>query len=139
MYPIARPFRHTSHLLSLTGQKAKQFRRYAGYLLIVLPVLMLTSGCGGSDSSSDSSDGDIERAGHDEIVYDEANRTFSFPNAENEIIESTLDEVQRDHILKVLASCDGQIAGRGGAAQILGIHPNTLRSRLKKLGISPPE
>ena len=51
----------------------------------------------------------------------------------------TLDEVQRDHILEVLASCDGQIAGRGGAAQTLGIHPNTLRSRLKKLGISPPK
>jgi transcriptional regulator with GAF, ATPase, and Fis domain len=51
----------------------------------------------------------------------------------------TLDEVQRDHILEVLASCDGQIAGRGGAAQVLGIHPNTLRSRLKKLGISTPK
>jgi PAS domain S-box-containing protein len=51
----------------------------------------------------------------------------------------TLDEVQRDHILEVLASCDGQIAGRGGAGQILGIHPNTLRSRLKKLGISTPK
>jgi hypothetical protein len=96
MYPIARSFRHTSRLLSLPGQKATQFRRYAGYLLIVLPVLMLTAGCGGSDSSSDSSDGDIERAGHDEIVYNEANETFSFPNAQNEITESTLDEVQRD-------------------------------------------
>jgi PAS domain S-box-containing protein len=51
----------------------------------------------------------------------------------------TLDEVQRDHIVAVLAACGGQIAGRGGAASILGMHPNTLRSRLKKLGITPPK
>lgn len=51
----------------------------------------------------------------------------------------SLDEVQRDHIVAVLAACGGQIAGRGGAASILGMHPNTLRSRLKKLGITPPK
>ena len=51
----------------------------------------------------------------------------------------TLDEVQHDHILAVLAACDGQIAGSGGAAKILGVHPNTLRSRLKKLGVQPPK
>ena len=51
----------------------------------------------------------------------------------------TLDEVQRDHIVAVLSACGGQIAGRGGAASILGMHPNTLRSRLKKLGITPPK
>lgn len=48
----------------------------------------------------------------------------------------TLEEIQRDHILSVIDACDGQIAGTKGAAEILGIHPNTLRSRLKKLGIS---
>lgn len=48
----------------------------------------------------------------------------------------TLDEIQRDHIVAVLAACDGQIAGSGGAAEVLGVHPNTLRSRLKKLGIT---
>lgn len=49
----------------------------------------------------------------------------------------TLEEIQRDHILAVIKACGGQIAGRVGAAKILGVHPNTLRSRLKKLGISP--
>jgi predicted ATPase/transcriptional regulator with GAF, ATPase, and Fis domain len=46
-----------------------------------------------------------------------------------------LDEVQRRHILDVLASTRGVIEGEAGAAKILGIHPNTLRSRMKKLGI----
>ncbi|MCP4903204.1 MAG: hypothetical protein GY906_40095 [bacterium] len=49
---------------------------------------------------------------------------------------ATLEEVEKVHIEAVLATCDGQIAGKGGAAQILGMHPNTLRSRIKKLGIS---
>jgi PAS domain S-box-containing protein len=51
----------------------------------------------------------------------------------------TLNEVQHDHIVAVLAACDGQIAGSGGAAEILGVHANTLRSRLKKLGVQPPK
>jgi transcriptional regulator with GAF, ATPase, and Fis domain len=47
----------------------------------------------------------------------------------------TLEEVERQHILQVLARCKGQVAGRGGAAEILGLHPSTLRSRMKKLGV----
>ncbi|MEX1309520.1 MAG: sigma-54 dependent transcriptional regulator, partial [Candidatus Sulfomarinibacteraceae bacterium] len=49
----------------------------------------------------------------------------------------TLEDVQREHIVAVIDACEGQIAGAGGAAEILGVHPNTLRSRLKKLGIGP--
>jgi transcriptional regulator with GAF, ATPase, and Fis domain/predicted ATPase len=46
-----------------------------------------------------------------------------------------LDEVQRLHILDVLARTRGVIEGETGAAKILRLHPNTLRSRMKKLGI----
>jgi len=46
-----------------------------------------------------------------------------------------LDEVQRRHILEVLAKTRGIIEGESGAAKILKLHPNTLRSRMKKLGI----
>jgi PAS domain S-box-containing protein len=46
-----------------------------------------------------------------------------------------LGQVQRNHILRVLAESAWQIAGPGGAAQVLGMHPNTLRYRMKKLGI----
>jgi formate hydrogenlyase transcriptional activator len=46
-----------------------------------------------------------------------------------------LEEVQRRHILAVLERTRGTVEGPNGAAQLLGLHPNTLRSRLKKLGL----
>jgi transcriptional regulator with GAF, ATPase, and Fis domain len=46
-----------------------------------------------------------------------------------------LDEVQREHIVSVLQTTGGVVEGARGAAVILGVHPNTLRSRMKKLGI----
>jgi PAS domain S-box-containing protein len=51
----------------------------------------------------------------------------------------TLDEVQRRHILKVLESTGGKIRGDGGAADLLGLKPSTLRSRMQRLGIDPKE
>ena len=50
----------------------------------------------------------------------------------------TLDEVDRDHIRGVLERCGWRVNGVGNAAEILGLHPNTLRFRLKKLGIARP-
>jgi len=50
-------------------------------------------------------------------------------------LASDLDVVQREHILKALQTADWVIEGQRGAARQLGLHPNTLRSRLKKLGI----
>jgi transcriptional regulator with GAF, ATPase, and Fis domain len=51
----------------------------------------------------------------------------------------SLDAVQRAHIERVLRECGGRINGEGNAAVRLGIHPNTLRFRIKKLGVSMPE
>ena len=50
----------------------------------------------------------------------------------------TLDSVQRAHIVSVLTLTGGVVEGTRGAASILGLHPNTLRSRMKKLGITVP-
>jgi len=47
----------------------------------------------------------------------------------------SLEEVERRHILSVLQQTGGMIEGSKGAARILDLHPNTLRSRMKKLGI----
>jgi predicted ATPase/transcriptional regulator with GAF, ATPase, and Fis domain len=47
----------------------------------------------------------------------------------------SLQEMERLHILDVLRSTGGVVEGAKGAATILGLHPNTLRSRMKKLGI----
>ena len=49
--------------------------------------------------------------------------------------QERLQEVERSHIVSVLKSTGGVVAGAKGAAGILGLHPNTLRSRMKKLGI----
>src|SRR5688500_12483993 len=51
----------------------------------------------------------------------------------------TLDAVQRSHIERVLRECGGRINGAGNAAVRLGIHPNTLRFRIKKLGVERPD
>ena len=48
----------------------------------------------------------------------------------------TLDDVARQHILQVLESTGWRIEGDRGAAKILALHPNTLRSRMKKLDIN---
>jgi formate hydrogenlyase transcriptional activator len=49
---------------------------------------------------------------------------------------AALQDVDRNHILAELRQTKRVIDGPHGAADVLGLHPNTLRSRLKKLGLS---
>jgi transcriptional regulator with GAF, ATPase, and Fis domain len=46
-----------------------------------------------------------------------------------------LEELERQNLIAALESSDWKIAGDNGAAQLLGIKPTTLSSRLKALGI----
>ena len=48
----------------------------------------------------------------------------------------SLEAIERDHILKILNEKNWVIEGEAGAANVLDLHPNTLRSRMKKLKIS---
>jgi len=48
-------------------------------------------------------------------------------------------DVQSEHIRAVLKSANWRIRGAGGAAELLGIKPTTLESRMTKLGIRRPE
>jgi formate hydrogenlyase transcriptional activator len=50
----------------------------------------------------------------------------------------SLNEAERRHIETVLNQTGGVIEGPAGAAKILNLHPNTLRSRMKKLGVQRP-
>jgi PAS domain S-box-containing protein len=52
------------------------------------------------------------------------------------IMSGSLEEIDRHHITTVLQQTDWVIEGTRGAAKILKLHPNTLRSRIKKLGIT---
>lgn len=48
----------------------------------------------------------------------------------------TMDEAMAAHIRAVLEHTDGQVAGPGGAAEVLDMNPSTLRFRMKKLGLA---
>jgi PAS domain S-box-containing protein len=47
----------------------------------------------------------------------------------------TLEEIDRTHIVEVLQRTGWKIDGTDGAARLLKLHPSTLRSRIKRLGI----
>ncbi len=48
-----------------------------------------------------------------------------------------LNEVRARHIARILEMTGGKIEGKNGAARLLGMHPSTLRNRIRKLKISP--
>jgi transcriptional regulator with GAF, ATPase, and Fis domain len=49
-----------------------------------------------------------------------------------------LEEIERQHIIKIMEASHWKINGENGAAEKLDMHPNTLRSKMKKLGINRP-
>ena len=55
-----------------------------------------------------------------------------------ESTSSNLIDMERRHIMRILESTHWRIYGPQGAAAQLGMNPSTLRSRMKKLGVSRP-
>jgi transcriptional regulator with GAF, ATPase, and Fis domain len=49
-----------------------------------------------------------------------------------------MQQLERDNIQFALKQCHWKVAGKGGAAQLLGLPPSTLQSRMKSLGIERP-
>jgi PAS domain S-box-containing protein len=47
----------------------------------------------------------------------------------------TLEEMEKRHIVKALNTTGWRVSGMGGAAELLGINPKTLESRMQRLGI----
>jgi len=73
-----------------------------------------------------------------ETIIDSFGDLISNPESKRETSINymrTLEEVEREQILTVLAKCNWKVYGPGGAAEILGIKVPTLNSRLKKLNI----
>jgi transcriptional regulator with GAF, ATPase, and Fis domain len=62
------------------------------------------------------------------------------PKVQTELAASamTLEEVDRRHILAVLAKTGWRITGKNGAAELLGLKRSTLQAKMKKLGIQRP-
>ena len=59
-------------------------------------------------------------------------------DGQNESRLAILEDNQRTHIQWALAETNWVIHGKKGAAELLGINPGTLRSRMEKLGIKKP-
>lgn len=77
--------------------------------------------------------------GNQELTFDRLNISLAGsapvpPYTDDEKID-TLDRVIMEHIKKALRRTGGKVEGKGGAAELLGVHPNTLRGRMKKLNI----
>lgn len=73
-----------------------------------------------------------------EMKFEHINTGMQFSSQPEQIITESniaLDHVMKAYILKTLHQTNWRISGKNGAAYILGIHPNTLRHRMKKLGI----
>jgi PAS domain S-box-containing protein len=51
----------------------------------------------------------------------------------------TLEEMERDYIIRILEDRGWRIEGRKGAARLLGLNPSTLRTRMNRLGIQKPQ
>jgi len=58
---------------------------------------------------------------------------------EHESEIETLDQNEYRLILRTLKKVHWRVEGQGGAADLLGVHASTLRSRMKKLGIARPK
>lgn len=64
---------------------------------------------------------------------------LEFPSgAQSSLSAGSLEEVERDHILRVLSETRWRISGPAGAAARLGMKRTTLQSRMYKLGIRRP-
>ncbi len=57
------------------------------------------------------------------------------PHISDDHMMTNLAEVEKRHILKVLEKTNWRIEGPKGASILLGLHPNTLRGKMQKLGI----
>jgi PAS domain S-box-containing protein len=60
------------------------------------------------------------------------------PHRDLTTTQKTLEEVERDHLVRVLEQTNWKVSGKNGAAEILGLNRSTLRARIRKLGIHQP-
>jgi len=60
------------------------------------------------------------------------------PHKDLTTAKKTLNEVERDYIVRILEQTRWKVSGKNGASEILGLDRSTLRARMRKLGIRLP-
>ena len=71
-------------------------------------------------------------------ILDPARSAMAFGAMSGEASSLELDAVERDHLTRVLERARWRIEGSGGAAELLGMKPSTLRSLMKRLNVARP-
>ncbi len=61
------------------------------------------------------------------------------PGGEGLLTETELRHQQRSNLVRALEKCGWKIKGPGGAAELLGVKPTTLLSRIKSMGLNRPK
>jgi len=88
-------------------------------------------------SASRASSDSVLKLEADLLPLEESGRRIepgAIPEAQS---TDSLENIQRQHILRVLDRTSWVISGPNGAGAILNVHPNTLRSLMNRLGIRP--
>ena len=86
----------------------------------------------------------------DEVIDEIRKRGIGFPltdgmrsvvaskSGNDSLLRRTLEEAERQHILRALRQTQWRVSGPRGAANMLGIKRTTLQARIRKLGIRRP-
>jgi transcriptional regulator with GAF, ATPase, and Fis domain len=86
-------------------------------------------------STSQASWGSILKLGADPLPIEESGMRIEWGAMPETQSTDSLEDIQRQHILRVLERTGWVISGPNGAGAILNVHPNTLRSLMDRLGI----
>ena len=72
------------------------------------------------------------------VSADKARVRLSTEVAGTYMSESAMRQMERDNLVVVLKLANWRVSGHGGAAELLGIKPTTLESRMQKFSIAKP-
>jgi len=73
------------------------------------------------------------------LVEDDVPVSEAASSPEPDVVVQPLEQGIRTHIAQALRQCNGKVEGPNGAAQLLRMHPSTLWSKMRKLGIYPKD
>jgi len=85
---------------------------------------------------------ELKHAVESALITAQGNRlTFELPQIADTALSDfkPFEELEREYILQVLEARNWKVGGENSAASTLGMHVNTLRGRMKKLGIKRPK